>query len=173
MYHYTYQNLNMNVSGDKFVLPLDIAEADDIAIQKVVEMFTKPGTYNRAFMNNVEKDVKIYGKGNIRLKFLFEGYDEHYPFYLELVVFRFKYGDVTDMYGHKLPSKKFYYKDIVTAGDSESKLDDKLVNDGQLMVAMRVETEHGGLLEELVDVNTIPSIIEKTKIKKVSFISFI
>lgn len=161
MYHYTYWDLCMNVSGEKFVLPLDISIADaddDIVIQKVVEMFTKPGTYSRAFMNNAEKDVEVYGNGNIRLKFLFEGYDEYYPFYLELEVFRYQEGNVTNMYGHKLPSKKFYYDDH------------EILSDGQLMVAMRVETEHGGLLEELVDVNTIPSIIEKTKIKKVSFI---
>jgi hypothetical protein len=139
MKSYTIQELAHHIDGTKYVLPFSPEVEDDVILQQVMTLFANP---HIDFISS--QTVNEYEE--VEVNCLYHSYTELYPFKLVLKVFRY-----------------VYTKDSINYW-----VDDKEVQDRQWMVAMLVEASNS-LLEELVDIVTIPDIIKFTKLKKVKY----
>lgn len=148
MKSYTLRDLSMNVSGEKFVLPFDCDITDEEIIDKVVSLFSKVKFYERElFTDRGKPGVSVDEYGDVLIQCLYEGSDDYYNFSLRFDVFRLTY-DSTLRANYNLGG---LYHEIKT---------------NQWMTAMRIETEHGALLEELVELKCLPKFIENTELGK-------
>ena len=87
--------------------------------------------------------VTVDKYGDIVIQCLYEGHDDFYRFSLRFEVFRLKYDN----------ARRIYYKTF------------REVEQGQWMAAMMVETEHGALLEELVELKSLPKFFENAELE--------
>lgn len=145
---YSRYDLEMNVSGEKFILPFDFDEKDETVIEKIIESFSQ--LYERQLFTDRVKDDKIsqnkWNQDKMDVKCMYEGNCEYYPFTFVIEFFRMKY---------KNNEKPYYHSDTHTE-----------VKDGQPMISITIEQEEGDLLEELIEYRTIPGLVEKLKLKK-------
>jgi hypothetical protein len=155
MQSYTIRDLGMNVSGKKYLLPIDKSVSDDEIMDKVKNLF------NDIYMH---QSTEI-SKNQMEIKCLYEGYDGFYPYTIILNVFRLKYDEIKYDENASMSSMHF--------GCQKQRLFEKAtqkeVEDGQWMISMYTENEQGSLLEELLDMNTLPGIVEKAALKEYSF----
>jgi hypothetical protein len=147
MRSYTIYDLAMNVDGNKYILPFNKCISDDEIMNKVKDLFN-----DIHHINQINKNINI-NKNKIEIKCLYEGYDDYYPYSIQLEVFRLKYDDKNDK------------------NDKTQRLveNEKEVEDGQWMISMRTENEQGSLLEELLDLNILPEIVKKAGFKDYSY----
>jgi hypothetical protein len=144
MKSYTLHDLSMNVSGEKFVLPFDGDVTDEEIIDKVVSLFSKVKFYERElFTDRGKSGVSVDEYGNVLIQCLYEGSDDYYKFSLRFEVFRLKYDS----------DRRIYYKTF------------REIEDRQWMAAMIIETEHGALLEELVELKSLPKFIDNAELE--------
>ena len=142
---YTIDDLMMNVCGTKFILPYDVSVPDEGILEKTRDLFTEEHIFG--FMLKGKKTDISITQNFIELPCLYEGHDDYYTYFLVLQVFRLKYND----------HRRLYVKD------------DDAVKDGQWMVSMYDESEHGGLLEELIDIKVMPELIKSVGLKEISY----
>ncbi len=142
---YTLRDMGYNVCGEKLVLPFESDVKEEEILEKVIALFSKTKFYERELFADKLKDkpVIVDEYGNVVIKCLYEGKDDYYSFILTFKVFRLKY-DTKD---------RIYYKNL------------REIEDGQWMAAMMLETEHGALLEELVEINSLPSFFEEADLE--------
>lgn len=139
MRSYTIYDLGMNVCGQKFILP--ITDDDQDILKKTLELFTP--------YFELDKRKNVHTEENeCRIHCLYEGYDGYYPYEIVIEVFRLKYNN----------DQRLYYM---------NKRDE--VKDGQLMIALSVESEEE-LLNELIDIKVLPNVIEKTGLKGYTYL---
>lgn len=136
-----------NVCGDKFILPYDVSVPDEGILEKTRDLFTEKRIYG-FMLKGGKVDISIR-QNFIEFPCLYKGYDEYYAYTLTLEVFRLKYND----------RRRVYVKD-------EEK---DAVKDGQWMVAMYDESEHQGLLEELIDIRVMPELIKSVGLKDITY----
>lgn len=161
---YTLHDLGMNVFGDKFVLPFDIDEKDETIVQKTVDLISDANIYERLLFTDRSKDdqISVNQWNNIETKCLYEGYDGYYPFTLVMEVFRYK----KDHQPKKVSSYSSFHDQLDKQEEPNIYCGNVEIQDGQWMVSVHIEQEEGELLHELIDLNTMPSIIEKLQFKK-------
>ena len=168
---YTLYDLGMNVYGEKFLLPFDITEKDESILEKTIDLLSNANIYERQlFTDRVDDKIKINEWNNIEMKCLYEGNDDYYPFTMVMEVFRYKKEGKKDVsysfHDHlsQQQERNIYYYD--NENDEKTKTE---VKDGQWMVSLWFEQEYGGLLEELIEIRSLPSIIKKLNLKKYSY----
>jgi hypothetical protein len=146
---YTLYDLGMNVSGSKYLLPFDLDTKDEEILEKTMALFEEAKIYEcELYLDKCKKSPIILNRyNNIEVNGLYEGYSDYYNFTLNLEVFRFKCHSYSDK--------------IVTYNNEE-------IKDGQWMISMYIDTGND-LLEELIDQNSIPKIVEKTDLKKYKY----
>jgi hypothetical protein len=152
MRSHTIQDLGMNVSGEKFVLPFDVSTPYEGILMKTRDLFVSDNfiyCYNVDKNTNVEIDEKW---DSIRIPCLYEGNDGYYPYHIVVDVFRLKYDD----------DRRMYFKDDNSVLPNYN----NVVPNEQWMIALTTECSVGALLEELVDINVLPNVIEKLGLKK-------
>ncbi len=149
MKSYTLYDLGMNVSGTKYILPFNVDTKEEEILEKTIALFEDARIYEcELYLDKCKKSPITLNKyNNIEVNCLYEGYADYYKFTLNLEVFRFKC--------HK-------YSDTIVTYDNEE------IKDGQWMISMYVAAENE-LLEELIDQNSMPTIVEKTGLKKYKY----
>lgn len=165
---YTLHDLGMNVYGEKFVLPFDIDEKDETILQKTVNLIFDGQIYERVLFTDRCKDdqIKVNDWNNIETKCLYEGYDDYYPFTMVMEVFRYK----KEKHPRNVSAFNSFHDQYQMQKERNIYCDDVEIQDGQWMVAVHFENEEGGeLLHELIDLNTMPSIIKQLKLKKYTY----
>jgi len=147
---YTIYDLGMNVCGKKFILPFDKEKEEKEVVDKTLDLILD------CIILYEKQPISIAGfaRSDIENKYitipcLYEGYDRQYPYDIVLEVFRIKYDS----------DQRIYFKD-----DKE-----KEVKNGQWMVAMCTENSEGELLQELIDINVIPKIIERMNLGEYTY----
>jgi S-adenosylmethionine hydrolase len=137
---YSLQNIYYDISGRKFVLPIDKDVKEDEIIEKVISLFSGVNFYERELFaaSSTEKSISIDKYGNIVINCLYEGMEEYYKFELEFEVFQLKYNT----------KERIYYKN-------------QEIEDGQWMVSMTSVSEYGPLLDELIEKKSLPLFLEK------------
>jgi S-adenosylmethionine hydrolase len=145
MKSYTLRDLSYNVSGEKLILPFDAEVKDEEIIDKVISLFSKVKFYERElFSDKLETAaVSVDKYGDVVIQCLYEGHDDYYKFSLRFEVFRLKYDG----------ARRIYYKTF------------REVEEGQWMAAMMIESEHGALLEELVELKSLPKFFENAELE--------
>ena len=152
MCSYTIYDLGMNVDGKKYILPFDKSVSDDEIMDKVKNLFNNIYMHQSTYIN----------KNRMEIKCLYEGYDGYYPYVIQLEVFRIKYDDEKNMY--------HYNQTHPLVEKTENGIEDgKQIEDRQWMISIYTENEQGSLLEELLDINTLPEIIKKAGLKDYSY----
>ncbi len=152
MRSHTIRDLGMDVSGEKFVLPFDVSTPNEGILEKTRDLFI-PTDFIYCYNVDKNKNVEIDEKwDSIRIPCLYEGKDGYYPYDIVLKVFRLKYDDEQRMY---------FYKE-------GNRLSNNVVPNEQWMIALYTECSEGALLEELVEINVLPNVIEKLGLKKCS-----
>jgi hypothetical protein len=129
-----------DVSGEKYILPFDLDVKDNDIVDKIISLFTEVVFYER---RSVSKD----NDGNIQIKCLYEGKEEYYSFILHFKVFRLKYND----------NERLYYKTF------------KELENGTWMILCNIETDKGPLLEELIELVSLPSFLTNTKLEDYTY----
>lgn len=164
---YTIHDLGMNVYGEKFVLPFDIDEKDETILQKMVNLISDAQIYERLLFTDRCKDdqIKVNEWNLIETKCLYEGYDDYYPFTVVMEVFRYK----QDKQPRQVSPYASFHDQFVVQNEPKIYCGDEEIQDGQWMVAVHFEQEDGELLHELIDLNTMPSIIQKLNLKKYTY----
>lgn len=149
MKSYTLRDLAMNVSGEKYLLPFDVDTKDEEILEKTIALFEDAKIYEcELYSDKCKKSpITLNEYNGIDVNGLYEGYDEYYAFNINIEVFRFK---------REKDSMR-----IVTYDNEE-------IKDRQWMISMYVAAENG-LLEELIDLNSMPKILEKTHFKKYKY----
>ena len=159
MLSYTIYDLGMKVCGKKYILPLDKDVSDDEIMDKVKNLF------NNIYMHQ-STDIN---KNRMEINCLYEGYDGYYPYIIKIEVFRLKYDykkKNSYMYNYSMSSVNQTHLVEKTKNDVE---DGKEVEDGQWMISIYTENEEGSLLEELLDIKTLPEIVKKAGLKDYSY----
>lgn len=149
MKSYTLRDLAMYVSGAKYLLPFDVDTKDEEILGKTIALFEEAKIYEcELYSHKCKKPpITLNEYNGINLNCLYEGSGEYYDFTINLEVFRFK-------------CEKDAMK-IVTYENEE-------IKDKQWMISIYVETGNE-LLEELIDIKSMPEIVEKTHLKKYKY----
>jgi hypothetical protein len=139
---YSLRELSYNICGKKFVLPIEKDAKEGEILEKVVALFSKAKFYERELFAQhcPEKSISIDKYGNIVINCLYEGKEECYKFALEFEVFQLKYKT----------KERIYYKNL------------QEIEDGQWMASMTIVSDHGPLLEELIEIKSLPHFIENS-----------
>lgn len=140
---YSLRNLSYDVCGRKFILPIKKDIKEEEILEKVISLFSKVKFYEKdlfAAYRSTEKSVSIDKYGNIVINCLYEGIEEYYKFTLEFEVFQLKYN-----------TKERIYKNLQELEEIE---------DGQWMASMTIISEYGPLLEELIEIKSLPRFLE-------------
>jgi len=144
MKSYSLNDLD-DVSGEQYILPFSADVKDEDIIDKIVSLFSNVKFYERELYSDRKKPVvSVDNYEEITIHCLYQGKEEYYKFLLHFEVFRIKYEDFT----------RVYYKTY------------QAVQDGQWMTAMTIETDHGPLLEELIEIKSLPNFLQNTKLEK-------
>ena len=131
---YTLKYLSMYICSPKYFLPFDIDVKDDEILEKTIKLFTDIKIYEhelyilkKLHLFNDTKSISPIGEAilikdnEIKIKCLYEGYEEYYAFSILLTIFR-------------------------------------LEDDKKWMMTIDIEHEYSSLLDELIDIKTIPKI---------------
>lgn len=133
---YTQREFSMLPGGDNYLLPNDVLSAehtDEEVFQKVLEWFQNADT-PRATWKSTEKTEY----DTILIKYLYEGYDEWYPFEIEFELARFK-KDPT----HPKPLA---------------------IPEGCPILQLTVLQDQNELFHELLDINVLPEFLKTKKL---------
>jgi hypothetical protein len=133
---YTIYDLGMNVQGEKFIHPI---ESENTMSDEDILKKTLELFTPYLKIDKIEIDEKYR---NIQIHCLYQGYDGYYPYEIDIEIFRLKYDN-----------QKVLYKEDKTK-----------IQNGQLMIALYVQAEE--LLTELIDIKVLPTLIEKTGLKR-------
>lgn len=147
---YTRKYLSMNVCGSRYFLPFEVDVKDDEILEKTMKLFTDNFIYERElYTDRVRKpSVSLEANGKIIMKCLYEGHDDYYPFSITLTVFR-----------------------LNDENNEKNENNDKKTHDKKWMVSIYIEHCEGGLLDELIDIKTMPEIISSLGLNKYSYFS--
>ena len=155
MRSYTVYDLGMNVHCSKYLLPFSVDVTDDDIIQKAMTLFQTADIYERKIFKDYHPDkqdivYKHYDRTNtskIEMKCVYTGKSEQYLFSIVMEVFRYK----------------------SSRDDTITHEDGSRLENGQCMIAVQIEQEEGDLLEELIELNVMPTFKEKTGLKKYKY----
>lgn len=143
MRSHTIRDLGMDIGGEKFALPFDLSTPYEEILDKTCDLFTNYNDFIYCYNVNKHTNVEINREwDSIQVPCLYEGKDDYYAYHIVLYVFRLKYDD----------DRRMYFSNSA------------VVPNDQWMVALTIEC--GALLEELVELNVLPNVIEKLGLKK-------
>lgn len=134
---YTQYEFSMLSGGDKYLLPIEVLHpqlTDEEVFQKTLEWFQRASTRHAEWRSTTRTEYDT-----ILIKYFYEGYDEWYPFEIELKLARFK-KDPTDPKPRAIP-------------------------DGCPVLELTVLQSYTELFHELLDLNVLPRFLETKKMK--------
>jgi hypothetical protein len=157
MRNYTLQDLGMNVSGEKYILPFSPDVTNDEIVEKVMTLFQTAyiyecETYKEYYPDKHEVVHKYHERTNtteIEMNGIYTGNCDRYRFKIVMELFRFKHNNDQSL--------------NITQEDGSP------MKEGQWMIALTIEQEEGDLLEELIELRVIPTIREKAKLTKYKY----
>jgi hypothetical protein len=127
------------MGGDTYILPFDLDVKDEEIVEKTISLFSKVDFY--------EKKSVSYVDGEIQIKCLYEGKEEYYDFTLQFKVFRLKYDN----------NERLYYKTL------------KEIENNRWMVCMRLDASSGPLLEELIELKSLPPFLKNAQLEDYTY----
>lgn len=135
---YTRRQLSMDISGSKYFLPFDIDVKEEEMIEKIIQLFSDAPIYERQLYTDLVKKPSVF-------------INEHAQI---------------EMMGLYEGRDEYYSFSIVL--DVFRLQDEKQLHDRKWMIAMTTQHEHGGLLEELLELRTIPQMVSALQLTKYS-----
>ena len=132
---YTLRDIGYSC-GESLILPFEVDVKEEEILEKVIHLFSTAKFYERELLV-----VDEYGY--IVINCLYEGKEEYYKFTLKFEIFRLKYNT----------GQRIYYKNL------------REIEDGQWMAKMNIESEHGPLLEELIEIKSLSRFFEDANLE--------
>lgn len=135
---YTRQQLGMDIDGEKYYLPFETSVTEDEIMEKTVELFSNADIYERKLYTDLVKKPAVF----------------------------------INQY-HKIEMQCLYegndgYYSFAVVLEVFRLNDEKHVHDKSWMIAMMIEQDKGALLEELIELKTIPKMHAALRLVKYS-----
>lgn len=138
---YTRQELSMEIDGAKYYLPFETSVTEDEIMEKTVALFSEADIYERKLYTDLVKKPAVF----------INKYNQ--------IEMQCLYGGNDGYYSFAVVSKVFRLND------------EKHVNHKSWMIAMTIEQDQGALLEELIELKTIPKMQVALTLAKYSYAS--
>lgn len=135
---YTRRQLSMEIDGSKYFLPFDADVQDDKIIEKTIQLFSDAPIYERRLYTDLVKKPSVFINEYAQIEMM-GLYEGHDEYY--------SFSIVLDVFRLQ---------------------DEKQLHDRKWMIAMIIQHEHGGLLDELLELRSIPLMVSALQLTEYS-----